>query len=161
MKAATKSKINPVNPSKIVERIVKGFKLMSLSDHDIQNQRNYVAATIHGDYDRLDAPSFVRKYIEWIPSNISAAVLDVKPVVINALIQEATSKQPKAHALNETPEADQADEAGVEDTGFMDQASTQSLQEEPQEKDTRDPRDVRSTQRAILAMHDSRKAGDK
>lgn len=79
-----------IDPTKIVERITKGFDYLPLSPEDIKMHKIAVSATIQRDYDLLTPVQFVERYIEWIPTFMSCAVLQKSPKEVEALIEQAT-----------------------------------------------------------------------
>lgn len=94
-KANSKNANVKLDPSKIVERICKGILFLDLNDEQKQEQRNYVATTVHSDYDTMKMVDFVSKYIEWIPTDISAKALIVTQAAVRATIETRTKQQLK------------------------------------------------------------------
>lgn len=78
-----------IDPTKIVERITKGFDHLPISPEDIKMHKIAVAATVQRDYDQLTNVQFVERYIEWIPTFMSSAVLEKSTEEVQALIEHA------------------------------------------------------------------------
>lgn len=84
-----------IDPSKIVARIVKGFAFLNMDEAQQQEQRNFVAATVHSDFDTMSEKDFARKYIEWVPVEMSSKALGVSKDAVTKLIATASAHQPK------------------------------------------------------------------
>lgn len=92
----TKAKqTSKIDPSKIVARIVKGFAFLNMDEAQQQEQRNFVAATVHSDFDTMSEKDFARKYIEWVPVELSSKALGTSKDAVTKLIATASAHQPK------------------------------------------------------------------
>jgi hypothetical protein len=113
-KQTAKTSNTGIDAGKIVARIVKGFMFLNMDATAQQEQRNFVAATVHSDFDTLDVKEFAKKYVEWVPVELTAKILGIKKDAVTKLIDSAGRKQPKGKVVK-TPTTKPAN-AGVQKT---------------------------------------------
>lgn len=75
-----------INPEKIVARIIKGFAFLPINDVQRAEYITHIRSTVHSDYDTLSPADFARRYVEWIPTFMAAAAMEVNNDEVTRLI---------------------------------------------------------------------------